>query len=158
MFAYRGATCIPKTHCNTLQHAATRCNIMQPRCIPPHTLTQKTYRGMVSDERRVSATHCNTLQLTVTHRGMASDERQVYNTLQRTATQCNTLHMQRRCCSSPHTCTHLNILVLYICIYIHLRTDLCISTYDATSRSQSMRVVPSHSYVYSHLRVPPHSN
>ena len=49
--------------CNTLQHTATHCSILQ------HSVTLASY--------------CNTLQHTATH----------YNTLQHTATHCNTLQL-----------------------------------------------------------------
>jgi len=151
------------TRCNTLQHAATRCNTLQHTAAEVHSrhtwLPKKKNRvwpRMSVRSLQHTATHCNTLQHTTIHcntpqhgLGWASF---LSNTLQHTATQCNTLHMQRRRCSSPHTCTNLNILYLYMCIYIHLGMDLCI-LYDWTARSQSMWVVPSHSYVYSHSRV-----
>ena len=75
--------------CNTLQHAATRCNTLQlciwfETCFVNHD---------VIDNRALqhTATHCNSLQHTATH----------CNTLQHTATHCNTLQ---------HTATHCNTL------------------------------------------------
>jgi len=65
-----------ETHCNTLQHAATRCIAMwlllliEWRFTPQELAQQK------------NATHCKTLQNTAKH----------CNMMQHTATRCNTLH------------------------------------------------------------------
>jgi len=79
-----GFMCERQTHCNTLQHAATRCNTLQ------HT-----------------ATHCNTLHHTATHCAIGFVcERQTHcNTLQHIATHCNTLH---------HTASHCNTLCNWV--------------------------------------------
>ena len=61
------------TRCNTLQHAATRCNRERPQ--------RRT-------QRRSCATHCNTLQHTATH----------CNTLQHSATKRTTPCTSSRCC------------------------------------------------------------
>jgi len=69
------------THCNTLQHTATYCNILLKL---QHTATY-------CNALQHTATHCIALQRTTTH----------CNALQRTATHCNTLQ---------HTATHCNTL------------------------------------------------
>jgi len=68
------------THCNTLQHAATHCNILHTWCVcqnSPKVVQRVCYIGM--DQH--TATHCNTLQHTATY----------CIALQHTATYCHTL-------------------------------------------------------------------
>jgi len=64
------------THCNILQHTATRCKTL--------------HYALHCNTLQHTATHCNTLQHTATH----------CNTLQHTATHCNTL------LHTAHTATH----------------------------------------------------
>ena len=94
------------THCNTLQHAATRCNTLHGFFQLQHVSKSKR----VCNTLQHSATSCNTLQHPATP----------YNTLQHPATCCNTLHhpattSHRRFCTKRdlfHYLTyprHLNI-------------------------------------------------
>jgi len=79
-------------HCNTLQRAATRCNILQQ---------QRAYT--VSSLQQHIATRCNTLQHTATHCNSNAltkyrrrgNLRTHCNTLKHTVTHCNTLQQQR---------------------------------------------------------------
>ena len=77
-----------ETHCNTLQHIATRCN----------TLLH-------------AGTHCNTLQQTATRHNTLQHAATHCNTLQHTATRCNTLlHAATRSNTLQHIATHCNTL------------------------------------------------
>ena len=58
-----------RTHCNTLQHTATRCSTLQH-----------------------AAAHCNTLQHTATRCSTLQHAAAHCNTLQHTTTRCSTLH------------------------------------------------------------------
>jgi hypothetical protein len=80
------------THCNTLQHTATRSNSLQlsvAACNTSCNTLQPTAthcRIVRLDSRhRMTATHCNAQQCTATH----SDSLQ--HKLQHTSTHCNTL-------------------------------------------------------------------
>ena len=78
------------THCNTLQHAATHCNILHTWCVcqnSPKVVQRVCYIGM--DQH--TATHCNTLQHTATY----------CIALQHTATHCKPgvyARTRQRCC------------------------------------------------------------
>ena len=81
---------------NTLQHDATRCNMLQ------HAATHIFWSSVLAlagslhcNTLQHTATHCNTLQYTATH----------YNTLQYTTTHCNTLQ---------HTATHGNTVTHHV--------------------------------------------
>jgi len=91
------------THCNTLQHPATHCNIAHTDVVP---------EAPPSDAMQNTATHYHTLQHTATHCNTLQHIQMSYlkypltltdtlqNTLQHTATHCNTLQ---------HTATHISL-------------------------------------------------
>jgi len=89
--------------CNTLQHAATHCNApaTYPYSTLQHTATNQKHIQHICNKpavqcsvmsivthrlRKKIATHCNTLQHTVTHL------QHTHSTLQRTATHCDTFN------------------------------------------------------------------
>ena len=73
------------THCNTLQHAETCCNMDKTL---QHTATNTIPApNSSSNTTRSTATRCNTLQHTATALQHSATH---CNTVQRTATQCNT--------------------------------------------------------------------
>ena len=89
--------------CNTLQHAATRCNTLQHNNYM-HRRWRKCCALWIRHKRRCrdcttllhTATHCNTLQHAATlwlHASPTTHQRRCRdcNTLQHTATRCNTM-------------------------------------------------------------------
>jgi len=80
------------THCNSLQHTATRSYTLQHTATHCNKFARRHRcftRQWMSCGISKGATHCNTLHHTATH----------CNTMQHTATHCNT---------SPHTATYCN--------------------------------------------------
>jgi len=95
---------VTATHCNTVQHSATHCNMWAIVC-------EIHLCGLSGDCNTLqhTATHCNTPQHTATH----------CNTLQHTATHCNALqHTATHCNTLQHTATHCNTLQ-------HTATHMC---------------------------------
>jgi len=107
------------THCNTLQHAATRTQYSRTDTsydyrIQLYTVCIPQYKQSLTDTSlplpstptsagfcEHTATHCNTRQHTATH----------CNTLQHTATHCSTLqHTATHCNALQRTATHCNTL------------------------------------------------
>jgi len=100
------------THCNTLQHAATRCNT---HC---NTLQHTTahYNALQHTATHWN-THCSTLQHTATHTLLKSQclppalNVWLRTPIRRTATNCNTLrHAATHRNTLQHTATHCNTL------------------------------------------------
>jgi len=103
--------------CNTLQHAATRCNdfssqVCQKRAMYMNKDFSKTPQLTVAQTRASSGEVCTTPQHTATH----------CNTLQRTASHCNYISWKKTpqtelhtrassgevCTTLQHTATHYN--------------------------------------------------
>jgi len=101
------------THCNKLQHAATRYNI---HCNTPIDLVARLISHC--DTLQHIAIHCNTLQHTrhIHYKTLLNLITRLHSALQYTATHCNTLQ---------HTATHCNTLQ-YTATYIaiHCLTSL----------------------------------
>ena len=113
------------THCNTLQHTATRCNTAihcnkvvtldddrLPRILlldPSAGINLFHYVKNAATHCNLQhiATHCNTLQHTVIHCDTLRYTVTQSNTLQHAATRCNTLqHTGKHCNTLQHTATH----------------------------------------------------
>jgi len=99
--------------CNTLQHAAIRCNMLQ------HTIicTRAGARGVISDNSASHVSYCktrcntrNTLQHTHEQVLEVLSAETLHHTYH-TATHCNTLqHTATHCNTLQHTATHCNTL------------------------------------------------
>ena len=107
-------------YCNTLQHAATRCNMLRVDTTTTHCNTLQ-HAATRCNTLRHAATHCNTPEVTYSinqhpwHLGAVECYR---NTLQHTATHCNTpQHAATRCDMLQHTATHLRWTIVLINIH-----------------------------------------
>jgi len=113
-----------KTHCNTLQHATTRCNIYchtlqhTAKTLQHSAIHTKQARDLTpnSQDSRLSippaTTHFSTLQRTPTQCHTMPHKATHYKTLQNTATNCNKL--QHTHCNI-HCNAHCNIPQHTIC-------------------------------------------
>ena len=97
---------VTATHCNTLQHAATHCNMNLFTYVTFHTWESISFSSsIIYYTLQHTATHGNTLQHTATH---CNTTLFTYGTCKKqhtahTATHCNTLQ---------HTATHCNMTLL----------------------------------------------
>jgi len=83
------------TYCNTLQHAATRCTLLQHRMV-----VSKLSWATTCFDTHATWTHCSMLQHIAAH----------CNTLQHTAHCFKTVWSSRYWVSMQHTATHCNAL------------------------------------------------
>jgi len=114
---------VAATHCNTLQHAATRYNTLQ------HTATQADFGEFCTWEWLHD--RCNTLQHAATR----------CNTPYHAATHCNTLqHAATHCHTQSHAVTHNNTLP---CTAVHCKFCTCareqMQILKSTTSKQSAR-------------------
>ena len=112
------------THCNALQHTATHCNALQHTAqgTATHCNTLQHIATLCKTLQHI-ATHCNALQKDniADLRNNAHFSRisilfeNLYNTLQHTATHCNTLqHSATHYNTLQHTATHCTRTILPI--------------------------------------------
>ena len=95
-----------RTHCNTLQHTATHCN-MNASCL----CTRTWWYGCAThcNTLQRTATHCNTLQHTATLTTLPLRTYIWRNGVENCNTHCNTLHrIATHCNTLQHTATHCN--------------------------------------------------
>jgi len=112
--------------CNSLQHTATHYNM---QLIPYHNLTHPTHTGCDAEE-------CPPTQ-DVTLKCLVYAELLGFNTLQHSATLCNTLDMRLICTLSTtqyptHTGRDVKVRVIYRAVWVQHTTTRCNTLQHAT--------------------------